>query len=129
MDEAPENVGRIVWTVLRSGMANCIRLEPEPLENVKKLLRDGQKAAAAVRDLLRDYASDVRVAPVDADCRFYARALYVMRPEVREGSVVKQMYVKFSLVVDPDDESLSDLRVIRFHPSTGHESITRFPRR
>lgn len=129
MEKAPDDVQRIVWAVLRSGMANCIRLEPEPLENVKKLLRDGQKASAAVRDLLRDYGSDVHVAPVDADCRFYAHALYVMRPEVREGGGVKQMYVKFSLVVDEDDESLSDLCVIRFHPSNGYESITRFPRR
>ena len=129
MERAPEDVQRIVWAVLRSGMANCILLEPEPLEFVKKLLRDGQKASAAVRDLLRDYGSDVHVAPVDSDCRFYAHALYVMRPEVREGGVVKQMYVKFSLVIDHDDESLSDLRVIRFHHSTGHASITRFPRR
>ncbi len=129
MEKASDDIHRIVWAVLRSGMANCIRLEPEPLENVKKLLRDGQKPSAAVRDLLRDYGSDVHVAPVDADCRFYAHALYVMRPEVKEGGVVKQMYVKFSLVIEQDDESLSDLRVIRFHPSTGHESIKRFPRR
>lgn len=129
MERAPDDVQRIVWAVLRSGMANCIRLEPEPLTEVKKLLRDGQKAAAAVRDLLRDHGSDVYVAPVDAECRFYASALYVMRPEVREGGVVKQIYVKFSLVIDDDDESLSELRVIRFHPSTGHDSIKRFPRR
>lgn len=57
------------------------------------------------------------------------RALYCMRPEVSEGGVLKRMYVKFALVIDDDDESLSDLRVIRFHPSTGHQSITRFPRR
>lgn len=72
MEQAPDDVKRIVWAVLRSGAANCIRLEPEPLENVKKLLRDGQKASAAVRDLLRDYAEEVFVAPIDADCRFYA---------------------------------------------------------
>lgn len=128
MKRAPDDVERIVWAVLRSGAANCIRLEPEPLENVKKLLRDGQKAAAAVRDLLRDYGSGVYVAPVDEECRFYAHALYVMRPEVKEGGVVKRMYVKFSLVID-DDESLSDLHVIRFHASNGYQSITRFPRR
>lgn len=129
MDRAPDDIRRIVWAVLRDGTANCIRLEPEPLENVKRLLRDGQKASAAVRDLLRDHAGDVFAAPVDADCRFYEHALYCMRPEVRESGVLKRMYVKFSLVIDDDDESLSELRVIRFHPSTGHGSITRFPRR
>ncbi len=128
MTNAPEDIRRIVWAVLREGMDNCILLEPEPLGEVKKLLRDGQKASASVRALLRDYAKDVFVAPVDSDCRFYAPALYFMLPEVKEGGVLRQMYVKFSVVPD-DDESLSDLRVIRFHASTGWASITRFPRR
>ena len=128
MTKAPEDIQRIVWAVLREGMDNCILLEPEPLQEVKNLLRDGQKASASVRSLLRDYAKDVFVAPVDPDCRFYADALYYMLPEVMEGGVLRQMYVKFSVVPD-DDESLSDLRVIRFHKSTGWASITRFPRR
>ena len=128
MTNAPEDIRRIVWAVLREGMDNCILLEPEPLGEVKKLLRDGQKASASVRALLRDYAKDVFVAPVDSDCRFYAPALYFMLPEVKEGGVLRQMYVKFSVVPD-DDESLSDLRVIRFHASAGWASMTRFPRR
>ena len=116
-----------MWAVLRHGAANCILLEPEPLANVKKLLRNGQKASTAVRDFLRDRAGDVFVADVDDDCRFSAPELYVMRPETKESGIRKVMYVKFSLVIDKDDESLSDLRVIRFHESIGHKSITRFP--
>lgn len=128
MTKATEEIQRIVWAVLRAGMDNCILLEPEPLGEVKKLLRDGQKASASVRTLLRDYAKDVFIAPVDSDCRFYAHALYYMLAEVKEGGVVRQMYVKFAVIPD-DDESLSDLRVIRFHASTGWAPITRFPRR
>ena len=126
-ERASDEIHRIVWAVLREGMANCVLLAPEPLEEVKKLLRNGQKPSASVRDLLRDHARDVFVAEVDDDCRFYARALYFMRAETKESGARKVMYVKFSLDVDDDDESLSTLHVIRFHRSTGHDSITRFP--
>ena len=117
--KASEDVQRIVWAVLRDGAANCILLESEPLANVKKLLRNGQKASAAVRDFLRDRAGEVFVAEVDEDCRFYARELYFMRPRTNENGVRKEMYVKFALVIDEDDEALSELRVIRFHASIG----------
>jgi len=125
---APDDVQRIVRAVLRNGTDDCILLHPEPKETVKKLLRDGEKPSASVRALMRDYATDVFVAPVEPDCRFQASALYCMRPEVKEGVVLKRMYVKFALDID-DDESLSTLQVIRFHASNGYQSITRFPRR
>ena len=114
--------------MLRDGANNCVLLHSKPKEKVNKLLRNGEKPSAAVRELLRGYAKDVFVAAVDPDCRFQAPALYHMLPEVKESGVLRQMYVKFSVVPD-DDESLSDLRVIRFHASTGWASITRFPRR
>lgn len=127
--KAPDDVQRIVWAVLRDGTNDCILLHPEPKEKVTKLLRDGEKPSAAVRELLRRYAKDVFVAAVDPDCRFQAPALYCMLPEVKESGVLRQMYVKFALDVDEDDESLSTLQVIRFHPSREYPSITRFPRR
>jgi hypothetical protein len=126
-ERAFDDIQRIVRAVLQDGMANCILLEPEPLGEVKKLLRNGQKSSAAVRNLLRDHAGDVFVAELDDDCRFYARALFFMRTETKESGVRKVMYVKFSLDIDEDDETLSTLHVIRFHRSIGHESITRFP--
>lgn len=126
-ERASDEIQRIVWAVLREGMANCILLASEPLEEVKKLLRNGQKPSASVRDLLRDHAGDVFVAELDDDCRFYARALYFVKTETKESGARKVMYVKFSLDVDDDDESLSTLHVIRFHRSTGHDPITRFP--
>jgi hypothetical protein len=129
VEKAPDDIQRIVWAVLRNGTNNCILLHQEPKEKVTKLLRDGEKASAAVRALLRDYATDVFVAPVEADCKFQAPALYCMRPEVKESGVFKRMYVKFAVDIDNDDESLSTLQVIRFHASSGYQSITRFPRR
>lgn len=129
MEKAPNDVQRIVWAVLRGGTNDCILLHQEPKESVKKLLLDGEKASASVRALLRDYASDVFMAPVEADCKFQAPALYCMRPEVKEGGVFRRMYVKFALDIDNDEESLSTLQVIRFHASSGYQSITRFPRR
>ncbi len=129
MTTAPEDIQRIVWAVLREGMDNCILREPEPLGEVKKLLLNGEKPSAAVRELLRGYAKGVFVAAVDPDCRFQAPALYSMLPEVKESGVLRQMYVKFAIDIDEDDESLSRLEVIRFHASTGYQSITRFPRR
>lgn len=129
MKKAPDDVQRIVRAVLRNGADNCILLHPEPKETAKKLLRDGEKPSASVRALMRDHATEVFVAPVEPDCRFQAPALYCMRPEVKEGGVLKRMYVKFALDIDADDESLSTLQVIRFHASNGYQSITRFPRR
>lgn len=126
-ERASDDIQRIVRAVLQQGMANCILIAQEPLAEVKKLLRNGQKPSASVRDLLRDHARDVFVAEVDEDCRFYARALYFMRTETKESGARKVMYVKFSLDVDDDDESLSTLHVIRFHRSVGHDPITRFP--
>lgn len=123
---APDDVQRIVRAVLANGVSNCIRLEAEPLQNVKKLLRNGQKASTAVRDLLRDHGGDVFTADIDEDCRFYARALYFMTPEKTENRVRKVMYVKFAIQVDKVDEALSELTIIRFHPAIGRESITRF---
>jgi len=127
--KAPDEVQRIVWAVLRNGTNDCVLLHSEPKEKVNKLLRNGEKPSAAVRELLRGYAKDVFVAAVDPDCKFQAPSLYYMLPEVKESGVLRQMYVKFALDVDEDDESLSTLQVIRFHASTGYQSITRFPRR
>ncbi|MBM4012123.1 MAG: hypothetical protein FJ286_12215 [Planctomycetes bacterium] len=126
-ERAPEDVQRIVKRVLCNGVSNCIRFEPEPRECVKALLTDGQKPSTAVRELLRKHGGNVFVAESDEDCRFYVRDLYFMTPETMESGVRKVMYVKFALDIDPDDESLSVLVVIRFHASIGCESITRFP--
>ena len=115
--------------MLRDGANNCVLLHSKPKEKVNRLLRNGEKPSTAVRELLRGYAKDVFVAAVDPDCRFQAPAPYSMLPEVKESGVLRQMYVKFAIDIDEDDESLSDLRVIRFRASAGWESMTRFPRR
>jgi|GEM_PF-3130055 hypothetical protein len=127
MKKAPAEIQRIVWAVLRNGTANCILIQPEPLGEIKKLLRDGRKASASVQEFLRNHAGDVFEAEVDPECKFYAAALYVMCPERVENGVRRRMYVKFALNEDRDDESLSDITIIRFHKSTGSTSISRLP--
>lgn len=127
MKKAREDIQRIVRAVLREGPANVIRIEPEPLGEVKKLLRDGRKASASVQEFLRNHGGDVCEAEKDDDCRFYASELFAMRAERVEAGVRRVMYTKFSLVIDRDDESLSEMTIIRFHKSIGFESITRLP--
>lgn len=127
MQEARAEIQRIVWAVLRTGPANVIRLENEPLQEVKKLLRDGAKPSASVQEFLRNHAQTVYTAEPDDECRFYAHELFVMRPERRENGVQKRMYVKFAVNPDLDDESLSEITIIRFHNSIGYESIKRLP--
>jgi len=129
MKKAPDEVQRMVWAVLRDGANNWVLLHSESKEKVNRLLRNGEKPSAAVRELLRGYAKDVFVAAVDPDCRCQAPAPYSMLPEVKESGVLRQMYVKFAIDIDEDDESLSRLEVIRFHALMGYQSITRFPRR
>lgn len=127
MEEARDEIQRIVWAVLREGPANVIRITSEPLVEVKKLLRDGARASASVQEFLRNHARKVYVAEPDTECRFYAHELFVLIPERQEQGVRKQMYVKFALQPDRDDESLSEITIIRFHKSIGYESIKRLP--
>lgn len=127
MQEAPEEIQRIVQAVLNDSATNLIVLDKEPGAEVKKYLRDGRKAAVAVRDFLRDYAGRVYEAEPDRDGKYVVDKLYVMLPEVREQGVLKRMYAKFVLLIDQQEAAYSQLTFVRFHKAANSESITRFP--
>jgi hypothetical protein len=127
MNVAPDDIQRIVQAVLNDSATNLIVLDQEPGEEVKKYLRDGRRAAVAVRDFLRDYADCVYETEPDPGGRYVVDVLYVMLPEVRERGRLKRMYAKFVLLVDHEDEAYSQLTVVRFHKDLDMDPITSFP--
>ena len=129
MKRAPERIERIVLALLREPCTNLVLLDPEPRAEVNKILRNGELASVAVRDLLRDHASQVFETPPDPNGKYIVEMLHVMLPEVREQGVRKKMYVKFVLIIDEEDESCSQITIIRFHKASGSQPITRFPKR
>ncbi len=129
MNRAPERIERIVLSLLREPCTNLVLLDPEPRAEVNKILRNGELASVAVRDLLRDHASQVFEAAPDPNGKYVVEILYVMLPEVREQGVRKKMYVKFVLMIDEGDESCSQITIVRFHKASGWQPITRFPKR
>jgi len=127
MKEAPEDVQRIVRAVLNDSATNLIILDGDVDAEVRKYLRDGRKAAVALRDFLRDHATRVYETKPSPDGKYVVNVLYVMLPEVRQGGTLERMYAKFVLLIDPDDESSSQLTFVRFHKAANSESIASFP--
>lgn len=127
MKVAPDEIQRIVRAVLNDSATNLVVLDDEPGKEVKKYLRDGRRAAVAVRDFLRDYADCVYETEPDPGGKYVVDVLYVMLPEVRERGRLKRMYAKFVLFIDREDEACSQLTFVRFHKAAGMDPITSFP--
>lgn len=127
MKKATDRIQRIVRALLNDRATNLIIIDDEPSVEVKKRLQDGRRPSVAVRDFLRDYAEDVYETRANPDGRYKVDVLYVMLPTVVERGVRREMYVKFVLFADAEDDSCSQLTIVRFHESIGSQPITRFP--
>ena len=121
---APDRIQQIVMAVLKRNAMRGIQLAQPTEHNRAVELADGRLVAPTVRQFLLDYWTDVETAKPDSECRFFSNDIYQMRPWINSR---QRMYVKFILDIDTDSDAASCIRILRFHPAIGSDSIDRIP--